>query len=353
MLSFRRGESTLLLGEIKLRSVPKLPRAEAEQHLNNERLDFRRVLPSQPTQTILSLFSRPAILASLPISPSMSKFVIVLAAMAFSLASCVAAQSRTPDLQSCAKLCRKFRGQCNVSLVNLARTPCFDTKTRSARTCDCNVDLNKLQSLKSTDVVRDCVIPRRLFNFESAVDIKAKFINVHITSISNVGTLRQSGDIRGSTLCEWKCVGRNRFQNCVLAGSVIRSTIRLLSAGQEATLSIGGEKFSNNKVDTIRSDKDISIGCKGGFDSNTVKLLATSRFGRFSSVLGTSITNNRFDQFTTNDVTSFADIDGNTAGIATVGGVCTVLRVKSPILVDNFLGLPAGDRECAEMFEKA
>lgn len=281
----------------------------------------------------------------------MSNFALILASI--SLAFVATASAQSSDLPSCATECRKLQGQCNVSLVGLARTPCFDSRTGSARTCDCNLNLNQLQDLKSTDVVRDCVIPLRLFNFDSAVEIKAKFINVHIESISNTGTLRQSGDIRRSTLCEWKCFGRNNFQNCVISGSVIRSTINELSAGGESTLSIGGEKFIKNKVGTIRSDKDISIGCKGGFDSNTIKLLATSRFGRFSSVLGTSIKKNRFDQFSVGDISSFADIDDNTAGTVSVSGTCSVLRVQSPILVDGFLGIPDGDRECEEMFESA
>lgn len=209
----------------------------------------------------------------------------------------------------------------------------------------------KLQNLKSTDVVRNCVIPRRLVNFASPVEIKPKFINVHALSFSNVGSLRQSGDIIRSTICEWKCAGSNRFQNCALEGSAIRSTFGLLFAGDEASLAISGPKFKNNVVNTIRSEKDISIGNKDGFDSNTVKSLSSPN-GRLFSVLGTSITNNRFDQFNTGAISSFADIDANTAGVVFAKGPCVVSQVKSRIAVEDMLTLPDGDRDCARIYEK-
>lgn len=264
----------------------------------------------------------------------------------------VTAQSPTPE--PCKKVCRSLAGKCNVSLLSLSRTPCFDKRINAVRTCDCNINvLQDLENLKDTDIVRDCVIPRRLFGNGNAVEIQAKLNNVHVTGISNRGTLRQSGDITRSTICEWKCTGGNRFQNCILSGSVKRSTFREMDAGDQATLVITGGKFIKNSVEFMTSDDDIQIGCKGGFDRNKINVLATPSTGRFISVLATKIKKNEFGQIAIGGVASFADIDGNTAVTATVQGPCSVLRVQSPIAVGEFLGLPAGDRECAELFAKS
>lgn len=254
--------------------------------------------------------------------------------------------------ESCSTACRALSGQCGVSLSALARTPCLDTRSNTERTCDCNLNLDSIQALSERDVIRDCVIPLPIIGFGDALDIKAKMINVHLNRISNTGRLSQSGDIRRSTICGFGCTGRNQFQNCILSGSVFRSTFDNIFANGRATVSISGDKFVRSKVDSITSEEGIQIGCKDGFDNNKIELLATSRSGRFSSVLGTKIRNNDIGLFSAGPISSFAELDGNTAEIANMQGPCAVLNVKSKIITDR-LTLPRDEPECARMFEEA
>ena len=263
--------------------------------------------------------------------------------------SIAASQNQLP---LCRDICASRSGQCNVGLRDLANTACFDDRNNQQRTCDCGITtLQQLSALNEKDELRDCVIPTRLFNFQSSINVKANLINVHAISIFNIGgALRQSGDVIRSTICEWKCAGRNRFQNCVISGNVKRSHFNTLSAEQDATLSIGGTRFDRSTVKFIRSDADIQIGCKQGFNANKVETLAMPEFGRFSTVAGTVIKNNRFDQMVLGKVSSFATIDGNSAKIASASGPCSVLGVESVIEVEDFLSIPDG--QCEDLFRK-
>lgn len=126
----------------------------------------------------------------------------------------------------------------------------------------------------------------------------------------------------------------------------------VLSGTDQATLSITGPKFTGNTVNFIRSDKDIQVGCAEGFDNNIVEIFATGKLGKLTTSLGTSLTGNRFNAMTVGSIQSFASVDDNTAGVATAEGPCNVINVENPILVDEFLALPDGDRECAELFRE-